>query len=103
MYRTTRWKRKRKQILRRDKYLCQYYKRFGKRIDADTVHHIYPVGQYPEYAYCNWNLISLSGEAHNAMHDRITHELTGEGKRLQEKTSPPHNVAFGEGRRNRSG
>lgn len=89
IYKTTRWKHKRQSILRRDKYLCQHFKRFGKRIDAETVHHIYPVEQYPQYAYCDWNLISLSNKAHNMMHDRESHELTTEGKKLMQKNNPP--------------
>ena len=41
-YKSTKWKRKREKILRRDGYMCQVSKRYGKRIrlgftwDADT-------------------------------------------------------------------
>ena len=81
-----RWKNLRLRILRRDKYLCQYYLKFGKNIEASHVHHIYPVEIYPEYAFCDWNLISLSQKAHNIMHIRGSHELTAEGLKLMEKT-----------------
>ena len=75
----------RERVLKRDNYMCQYSKRYGKRVQADTVHHIYPADKYPEYRYCEWNLISLSNEAHNKMHDRNKGELTEEGKRLQKR------------------
>lgn len=77
------WDRKRKVILRRDRYLCQEAKRYGKSIPADTVHHIYPVEDYPELAYTDWNLISLSGATHNQMHDRATGQVTALGREWQ--------------------
>lgn len=88
-YKSKRWLDKREAILRRDKYECQYFKRFGKHREADHVHHIYPADEYPEYKFENWNLISLSKEAHNMMHDRTTGALTLEGKKLQERTKRP--------------
>ena len=75
-YRSKRWKLKREKILKRDKYLCQYFSRNGKLVEAEL---------YPEYALCDWNLISLSTKAHNLMHDRDTHELTAEGLKLQKR------------------
>ena len=30
--------------------------------EANTVHHIYPADEYPQYAWCDWNLISVSTE-----------------------------------------
>lgn len=84
-----RWRKLRKHILKRDKRTCQYFKRFGERIDATRVHHIYPVKDYPEYAWCEWNLISLSAKAHELMHIRKTGELSEIGKALQNRTTPP--------------
>lgn len=89
IYESPRWRKKREKILRRDGYLCQHFKRYGKRIDANTVHHIYPVSEYPEYAWCDWNLISLSAKAHEMMHDRVTNQLTNHGEELKRKTIPP--------------
>lgn len=88
-YKEKRWVMKRCKILKRDKYLCQESKRYGKRIDADTVHHIYPREDYPEYEYCDWNLISLSNTMHNKMHDRTTNKLTKLGEELKRRTIPP--------------
>lgn len=88
-YKSKRWQMKREAILRRDKYTCQYFKRFGKNREAEHVHHIYPADEYPEYAFEDWNLISLSKEAHNMMHERSTGALTVEGKKLQERAKRP--------------
>lgn len=97
-YTSGRWKAKRRKILKRDSYQCQYSKRFGKRVDATTVHHIYPASQYPEFRWCNWNLIALSSSAHERMHDKKSGKLTKEGEELkktadrrkkQERSKPP--------------
>ena len=84
-YKSKRWQSKREKILRRDKYLCRECARYGRNKDADMVHHIYPVEYYPEYQWCDWNLISLCNKCHNAMHDRDTHEITVKGKSLQNR------------------
>lgn len=84
-YNSPKWRQKRQYILRRDKYVCQWCKRYGKLHDATMVHHIFPTEIYPEYEYCDWNLISLCDKAHNMMHDRDTHEITNTGKILQKK------------------
>ena len=88
-YESTRWRKLRKKILQRDKYMCQISKRYGKRVDAVTVHHIYPRSHYPQWQWCSWNLISVSKEAHNRLHDRLTDELTAEGEALKKRTPPP--------------
>jgi 5-methylcytosine-specific restriction protein A len=84
-YHSSKWKRKRKVMLRRDEYMCQEGKRYGKTEPATTVHHIYTLEQYPELALVEWNLVSLSDRWHNAMHDRTTGELTELGKQWQER------------------
>lgn len=93
-YKSKKWQQKRKKILKRDGYMCQHFKRYGKRIDASTVHHIYPVSQYPEYAWCDWNLISLSAVAHEMMHDKKNGRLTEIGEALKRKTIPPQGLKF---------
>jgi 5-methylcytosine-specific restriction endonuclease McrA len=84
-YNSKRWQRLREKILKRDNYMCQYSKRYGRRVPANMVHHIYPAEVFPEYQWCEWNLISLSNEAHNMMHDRDSHQLTDIGISLQKK------------------
>ena len=84
-----RWQRLRKRILARDGYMCREAARYGRLIHADVVHHIWPAEDYPQYAYCAWNLISLSRENHNAMHDRVTDALTLLGISWKNRTPPP--------------
>lgn len=82
-YKNKKWNMLRAKILKRDGYICQYYKRYGKRVEATVVHHIFPASEYPQWAYKEWNLIALSSKAHNIMHDRGSHKITTEGLRLQ--------------------
>ena len=67
-YKSTRWKKKRAAILVRDRYLCQECKKYGRRRDADTVHHIEHVEDKPELAYVDSNLESLCQACHNKKH-----------------------------------
>lgn len=87
-YGTAKWKKKRLHILRLDGYRDVIAWRYGRTIEATTVHHIYPAKLYPEYAYCDWNLISVSTGTHNKLENRVTGELTELGRRLMEKTEP---------------
>ena len=75
-------------VLRRDGYRCRESARYGKRVEATTVHHVWPAEDYPEYAWELWNLISLSGEQHDAMHDRRTGRLTMLGESWRRRISP---------------
>ena len=84
-YNSVKWKRLAHAIMRRDNYMCQLSKRYGKSVPAEVVHHIYPADEYPEYAYCLWNLISLSRAAHNKVHDHNNVELTDLGRMLMRK------------------
>lgn len=76
------WKKLRASVLARDKYMCQYCKRYGKMVPAEHVHHVLPREFYPEYSYASWNLISLCGRCHNNMHYRTDRTLTDTGKEL---------------------
>lgn len=92
-YKSAKWKRLRDAVLRRDGYMCQVSRRYGKRVQADTVHHIFPRDEFPEYQYAAWNLIALSGAAHNRMHDRVTNALTDEGVELLRRTARRRGMA----------
>nr|DAS81943.1 MAG TPA: HNH endonuclease bacteriophage, HNH Endonuclease, DNA.52A [Caudoviricetes sp.] len=83
-----RWKKKREHILRLDGYKCQLAKMFGKTEEAAVVHHIYPAAEYPQWAWCDWNLISVSLASHNKIENRKTGELTKVGKMLQKRVRP---------------
>jgi len=86
-YKSRRWERLRSVILRRDGYQCQISRRYGKHIQADTVHHIFPREEFPEYQWEAWNLVSLAGDVHNRLHDRVTNALTDEGAELLRRTA----------------
>ena len=89
-YKGKRWLKISSDAMRRDGYKCQLSKRYGKNVPAEVVHHIYPADEYPEYAYCIWNLISLSRKMHNTLHDRENDTLTAEGLALMRRTRVPH-------------
>lgn len=80
---TKRWQDLRKAVMARDKYLDQLELRSGRKVNAQMVHHIFPADKYPEYKWSAWNLISLTNENHELMHNRMTGELTAIGKKLQ--------------------
>lgn len=86
-YQCGRWTRLRAAILRRDGYRCRESARFGKRAEANTVHHIFPRDRFPEYQWEPWNLISLAGEVHEQMHDRTTGDLSAKGAELLRRTA----------------
>lgn len=67
-YKTKKWKHKRAAILRRDGYLCQECKKYGRKREAVTVHHIKHAETNPELVYADDNLVSLCGACHNKMH-----------------------------------
>ena len=73
--------------------MCQLSKRYGKSIEANTVHHIFPREDYPEYQWCEWNLISLSQSVHESLHYRFTtNELTQDGIDLLIRTARKNNI-----------
>lgn len=87
-YQGGRWKKKRLHILRLDGYKCQIDRAYGRTTEASVVHHIYPADDYPEYEWCDWNLISVSAANHNRLENRKTGELTAFGRKLMERTKP---------------
>lgn len=93
-YEGKKWLHLRGVVLRRDGYQDQYLKRLGKMVPADRVHHIFPAEEYPEYQWCAWNLISLSKQSHNKMHDRENNDLTYEGLLLMQRTARKNGIPF---------
>lgn len=67
-YHSKKWESMRKRILVRDGYMCMNCKRYGRRRQATTVHHIKHYDEYPELALDPSNLISLCNECHNKEH-----------------------------------
>lgn len=91
-YDDPKWIRLRNSILRRDNYMDKESRRYGIIRPAQVVHHIFPKDEFPEYAFSVWNLISLSRQTHNEMHDRETDELTQKGRDLLIRTARRNNV-----------
>lgn len=67
-YTSKRWLKKRENILRRDGYMCQRCKRYGRKVEATTVHHIEHYDERPDLALVDSNLISLCAACHNKQH-----------------------------------
>ena len=67
-YKSTVWKNKREQILKRDNYECQRCKRKGEFSPAEVVHHKKHLREFPELALSDDNLESLCGACHNEVH-----------------------------------
>ena len=86
-YDTRRWEMLRQSVLRRDGYMCQDRKRYGKMVQATQVHHIFPREQFPQFQWCAWNLIALCNDAHNEMHYRTDRKLTPKGADLLRRTA----------------
>ena len=80
------WCAIRSAVLRRDEYICQECKRFGKNAEACVVHHVLPavqcVGKYEALKRDSRNLISLCKKCHEKMHIRNSGELSSAGKNL---------------------
>lgn len=72
--------------------MCQIARRYGKTVEANTVHHIFPRKDYPQYAWCDWNLISVSAEMHNKLEDRFTGKLTADGRELMRRTAKERGI-----------
>ena len=91
-YGTKAWKEKREHILKRDGYKDQLELRAGRTVPAETVHHILPKDRYPQYALCDWNLISVSEETHKHGLHTIYGNLTKEGERLARETAAKNGI-----------
>lgn len=92
-----RWEKLRAWILRRDMFLDQEALRYGRRIDGNHVHHIFPREYFPEYAWEPWNLITVSQATHNKLHDRTGHKLSEKGWDLLIRTARSRNMELSAG------
>lgn len=79
-YNSTEWKNKRKEILQRDHYECQWCKEEGRVTLADEslleVDHIKELEYHPELALDNDNLRTLCKDCHNKRHERMNYRHT---------------------------
>lgn len=82
-YKTKKWRELRNYILIRDEFKCQFFARYGIYKRATLVHHLTPASDDPSRFFDASNLIALSNEAHERMHDRSSGKLSEEGERLR--------------------
>lgn len=84
LYKTTEWKHKREDILKRDHYTCQrclgVYNsgppiKYIRVRRANTVHHKEELSIKPELMLDDDNLISLCLKCHNIIHGRTTDQF----------------------------
>lgn len=92
-YKSKRWNKMRQKILRRDGYRDVELARYGKAVEANTVHHVFPADEYPQYKWEPWNMVSLSQRTHNEMHDRNTGALTEKGKALMNRVARQRGIS----------
>lgn len=67
-YRTYTWKKKRMQILERDRHACQECRKQGRYTEAALVHHIKHLQDEPALALTDDNLESVCKECHEKLH-----------------------------------
>ena len=67
-YKTAKWLKKRKAILRRDNYKCQECWKYGRMTPAVYVHHIQHLEDRPDLAFTDSNLESVCLACHNKLH-----------------------------------
>lgn len=91
-YKSNKWLALRKSALIRDKYMCQCCKAYNKMVNADCVHHVFPIERYPEYSYQLWNLMSLCSKCHDEMHNHYTGELSKKGMLFMRALAAIHNI-----------
>lgn len=89
-YESWAWRRKRQAILKRDKFICQECKRFGRKrnglpVPAELVHHIKPYETNPELGLEDSNLVSLCEGCHNKKHPERAGEKRGTPPRYDKK------------------
>ena len=82
---TRKWEKFRDKILRKYNYLCQESLRYGISEPAEMVHHIFPVSEYPELEFQEWNCLPLTNKRHNTFHDRKNDKVIGQGIFWQKK------------------
>ncbi len=91
-YGSAKWKKKRKRILKLDGYKDRVAAMYGRTLEGNMVHHIYPADEYPQWAYDDWNLITVNKQiTHNKLENRKTGELTEKGRMLQHFIKPYEN------------
>ena len=56
------------------------------------MHHILPAEDWPEYQWCDWNLISINDATHRQLHEPYTKALTPLGQELADEVAEEHGI-----------
>lgn len=100
---TKKWEKFRDKMMRKSDYLCQESLRYGLSVQAEMIHHIFPVSEYPELEFVEWNCLALTNRKHNTFHDRVNDKVVAQGIYWQKKRKkefqefygyPPHFLKF---------
>lgn len=67
-YKTPEWRRKRKEILKRDSNECQRCKSMGRYSKGRIVHHVKHLDARPDLGFEDSNLLTVCEECHNWLH-----------------------------------
>lgn len=91
-YNTKAWRDLRESVMRKAGYMDELELREGRHVPATMVHHIFPRDKYPEYELSKWNLISISDQTHELLHNRATGDLSPLGWDLLIETAEKQNI-----------
>ncbi|MDU6916027.1 MAG: HNH endonuclease [Staphylococcus epidermidis] len=81
--------------MRKFDYLCQESLRYGISVAAEMVHHIFPVSEYPELEFVEWNCLPLTNKKHNTFHDRKNDKIINQGLFWQRKRKKEFEEFYG--------
>lgn len=85
------WRKKREEILKRDKYECQLCKAKGKYSRAEIVHHVRHLRDHPQLALCD-TYTDERGDVHRQLLSvcRTCHENDCHPERMKTQELSPH-------------
>ena len=89
------WEKFRDKIMRKFDYLCQGSLRYGISVAAEMVHHIFPVDEYAELEFVEWNCLPLTNKKHNTFHDRKNDKIINQGLFWQRKRKKEFEEFYG--------
>lgn len=82
-YKSKAWKKLREEILKKNHYECEWCRKKGKIVKAETVHHIQYVKKHPDLALSEYyeykgkkykNLVALCHDCHDKAHKRMQYK-----------------------------
>lgn len=91
-YDSAKWVHLRDSVLRAAEYKDQLEYRQGRNVPAEVVHHIFPREKYPEYQLARWNLIAISKDTHERLHNRFGEDLSFLGWELLQETAQKQGI-----------